>query len=209
VGAVSAAPYGSAGILPISWAYIALMGASGLRRATEAAIVSANYLATRLGGRFPILYSGAAGRVAHECIMDTRILKAASVTADDVCKRLVDYGFHAPTVSFPVAGTLMVEPTESEDLETLDRFCEAMEAIADEAAMVADGRWPTDDNPLVNAPHTSVHLAGEWTHPYDRQTAAFPLGPVVDKYWPPVGRIDGAHGDRNLVCTCPEIDDYR
>ena len=209
VGAVSAAPYGSAGILPISWAYIALMGASGLRRATEAAIVSANYLATRLGGRFPILYSGAAGRVAHECILDTRILKAAYVTADDVCKRLVDYGFHAPTVSFPVAGTLMVEPTESEDLETLDRFCDAMEAIADEAAMVADGCWPMDDNPLVNAPHTSVHLAGEWTHPYDRETAAFPLGPVVDKYWPPVGRIDGAHGDRNLVCTCPEIDDYR
>jgi glycine dehydrogenase len=209
VGTISAAPFGSAGILPISWAYITLMGAEGLQRATEAAIVSANYVATRLGRRFPVLYTGANGRVAHECILDTRVLKASYITAEDICKRLIDYGFHAPTVSFPVPGTIMVEPTESEDLAELDRFCEAMESIADEAALVADGHWPVDDNPLVNAPHTARAIADEWTHPYDRATAAFPMGATADKYWPPVGRIDGAHGDKNLVCSCPEIDNYR
>jgi len=216
VGAVSAAPFGSAGILPISWAYIALMGGTGLRRATEAAIVSANYVAARLGRRFPVLYAGAYGRVAHECILDTRVLKAAYVTAEDVCKRLVDYGFHAPTVSFPVPGTVMVEPTESEDLTEIDRFCAAMEAIADEAALVADGHWPHDDNPLVNAPHTADVLTGEWNHPYDRETAVYPGGVPTSasaargaaKYWPPVGRIDGAHGDKNLICSCPEVGIY-
>ena len=224
VGAVSAAPFGSAGILPISWAYIALMGGTGLRRATEAAIVSANYVATRLGRRFPVLYAGTHGRVAHECILDTRVFKAAYVTADDICKRLIDYGFHAPTVSFPVVGTVMVEPTESEDLVELDRFCEAMEAIADEAALVADGHWPVDDNPLVNAPHTADDVAtgvrddgsDGWTHPYDRETAVFPMGRPGSastargsaKYWPPVGRVDGAHGDKNLVCSCPDVSTY-
>jgi glycine dehydrogenase len=185
------------------------MGAEGLLRATEAAIISANYVATRLGRRFPILYAGAYGRVAHECILDTRVLKASYITAEDICKRLIDYGFHAPTVSFPVPGTIMVEPTESEDLAELDRFCEAMESIADEAALVADGHWPVDDNPLVNAPHTARALAADWTHPYDRATAAYPMGATADKYWPPVGRIDGAHGDKNLVCSCPDIDGYR
>ena len=224
VGAVSAAPFGSAGILPISWAYIALMGGTGLRQATEAAIVSANYVATRLGRRFPVLYAGTHGRVAHECILDTRVFKAAYVTADDICKRLIDYGFHAPTVSFPVVGTVMVEPTESEDLVELDRFCEAMEAIADEAALVADGHWPVDDNPLVNAPHTADDVAtgvrddgsDGWTHPYDRETAVFPMGRPGSastargsaKYWPPVGRVDGAHGDKNLVCSCPDVSTY-
>jgi len=209
IGAVSAAPFGSAGILPISWAYLVLMGAEGLTRASETAIVSANYVAARLRRHFPILYAGDAGFVAHECIVDVRVLKSAYVTADDVCKRLVDYGFHAPTVSFPVPGTLMVEPTESEGLAELDRFCEAMAAIAGEAERIASGEWPPDDNPLVNAPHTAEDLAGEWTHPYDRETAAYPL-PYLrqDKYWPPVGRIDGAHGDKNLVCACPDIVDY-
>ncbi len=222
VGAVSAAPFGSAGILPISWAYIALMGAEGLRRATEVAILSANYVAERLQHHFPVLYRGAGGRVAHECILDTRILKGAYVNADDVCKRLVDYGFHAPTVSFPVAGTLMVEPTESENLVELDRFCEAMSGIAAEAARIADGEWPPDDNPLVNAPHTADHLLGCWAHPYDREVAAYPLGRPdsghprnsasaatgIAKYWPPVGRIDGAHGDKNLICSCPDVASY-
>jgi len=209
VGAVSAAPFGSAGILPISWAYLTLMGAEGLTRATEAAIVSANYIAARLGRHFPILYTGDTGHVAHECIIDVRVLKSAYVTADDICKRLIDYGFHAPTVSFPVAGTLMVEPTESEGLAELDRFCDAMIAIAAEAERIATGEWTPDDNPLVNAPHTAEDLAGEWTHPYDRETAAYPLPDLrSDKYWPPVGRVDNAHGDKNLVCSCPDIDEY-
>ena len=209
IGAVSAAPFGSAGILPISWAYITLMGAEGLTRATEAAIVSANYIAARLGRHFPILYTGVAGFVAHECIVDVRVLKSAYVTAEDICKRLVDYGFHAPTVSFPVAGTLMVEPTESEGLAELDRFCDAMIAIAGEAERIAAGEWPADDNPLVNAPHTAEDLAGEWTHPYDRETAAYPLPQLrADKYWPPVGRVDNAHGDKNLICSCPDISEY-
>ncbi|WP_375424898.1 aminomethyl-transferring glycine dehydrogenase [uncultured Friedmanniella sp.] len=212
-GAVSAAPYGSAGILPISYAYVAMMGADGLTAATEHALLAANYVAERLGGHYPVLYAGRNARVAHECILDLRpITKASGVTVDDVAKRLVDYGFHAPTMSFPVPGTLMVEPTESEDLAELDRFCDAMIAIRAEIERVQAGEWPAEDNPLVNAPHTQARVtAEEWTHPYSRRVAAFPgglhLGPLYadgyDKYWPPVGRIDGGFGDRNLVCTCP------
>nr|WP_309102299.1 aminomethyl-transferring glycine dehydrogenase [Microbacterium sp.] len=210
-GAVSAAPYGSAGILPISWAYVRMMGADGLRRATAAAVLSANYIAARLGEHYPVLYTGEHGRVAHECILDLRPLRETTgVTVDDVAKRLIDYGFHAPTMSFPVAGTLMVEPTESEDLAEIERFIEAMIQIKAEADAVAAGRWPTDDNPLVNAPHTAVSLiAGEWTHAYTREEAAYPVPALVaGKYWPPVRRIDQAYGDRNLVCACPPIEAF-
>jgi glycine dehydrogenase len=208
VGPISAAPFGSAGILPIPWAYIRLMGPEGLLHATQVAILAANYVARRLGEHFPVLYTGRDGLVAHECILDLRpITKATGVTVDDVAKRLIDYGFHAPTVSFPVAGTLMVEPTESEDLGELDRFCDAMIAIAGEIARVASGEWPADDNPLRNAPHTAEVLsAATWDHPYSREEAVFPSEAVrADKYWPPVGRIDGAYGDRNLVCSCPSV----
>ncbi len=205
VGPVAAAPYGSASILPISWAYVRLMGAEGLTHATQTAVLSANYVAARLREHFPVLYAGQGGLVAHECILDLRpITKATGVSVDDVAKRLVDHGFHAPTMSFPVAGTLMVEPTESEDLAELDRFCEAMIAIRREIDQVAAGQWPADDNPLRGAPHTAVAIAGKWDHPYTREEAAYPPG--VDprhKYWPPVRRIDGAYGDRNLVCSCP------
>ncbi|MBT2485318.1 aminomethyl-transferring glycine dehydrogenase [Microbacterium sp. ISL-108] len=210
-GAVSAAPYGSAGILPISWAYVRMMGAEGLRRATAAAVISANYIAARLGEHYPVLYSGDHGRVAHECILDLRPLREATgITVDDVAKRLIDYGFHAPTMSFPVAGTLMVEPTESEDLGEIDRFIEAMIMIKAEADAVAAGRWPADDNPLVHAPHTAVSLiAGEWAHAYTREEAAYPVPALVaGKYWPPVRRIDQAYGDRNLVCACPPIEAF-
>ncbi|UED82874.1 aminomethyl-transferring glycine dehydrogenase [Streptomyces profundus] len=209
-GPVSAAPWGSAGILPISWAYVRLMGAAGLRRATQVAVLSANYLAKRLEPHYPVLYTGPGGLVAHECVIDVRPLtKATGVTIDDVAKRLVDYGFHAPTMSFPVAGTLMIEPTESEDLAELDRFCEAMIAIRAEIDRVAAGEWPADDNPLVNAPHTAEQLTGDWPHPYPRRTAAYPVEATRDaKYWPPVRRIDGAFGDRNLVCSCPPIEEY-
>jgi len=202
---VSAAPWGSAGILPISYAYLILMGPEGLRRATSVAILSANYIATRLGEAYPILYAGSHGRVAHECIIDLRPLtKVSGVTVDDVAKRLIDYGFHAPTMSFPVAGTLMIEPTESESLAELDRFCEAMLAIRAEIDRVASGEWTVDDNPLRNAPHTAECLLGEWEHPYDRRLGAYPTGVASgDKYWPPVRRIDGAYGDRHLVCACP------
>ncbi|MCZ8544878.1 aminomethyl-transferring glycine dehydrogenase [Mesorhizobium qingshengii] len=210
--AVSAAPFGSASILPITWMYIRMMGASGLKQATETAILSANYVATRLGAHFPVLYKGSQGRVAHECILDTRVLKdSAGISVDDVAKRLIDYGFHAPTMSFPVAGTLMVEPTESEPKRELDRFCEAMVAISGEAAKVARGEWPLADNPLVNAPHTAAEaLAGQWTHPYSRLEAAYPAGDAdtAAKYWPPVSRIDNVAGDRNLVCSCPPLSDY-
>ncbi|WP_096715198.1 aminomethyl-transferring glycine dehydrogenase [Microbacterium sp. SZ1] len=210
-GPISAAPYGSAGILPISWAYVRMMGADGLRRATASAVLSANYIAARLGGHYPVLYSGENGRVAHECILDLRPLKEATgVTVDDVAKRLIDYGFHAPTMSFPVAGTLMVEPTESEDIDEIERFVEAMVMIKAEADAVAAGRWPADDNPLVNAPHTAVSLiAGEWKHAYTREDAAYPVHALVaGKYWPPVRRIDQAYGDRNLVCACPPIEAF-
>ncbi|GAB1691750.1 aminomethyl-transferring glycine dehydrogenase [Krasilnikovia sp. M28-CT-15] len=204
--AVSSAAHGSAGILPISWAYLRMMGPDGLAAATSVAVLSANYVAARLREHYPVLYAGNDGLVAHECILDLRPLtKATGISVDDVAKRLIDYGFHAPTMSFPVAGTLMVEPTESEDLAELDRFCAAMIAIREEIDAVGAGRWPRDDNPLVNAPHTAASVtADEWSHAYARSVAAYPDG--VDraaKYWPPVRRIDGAYGDRNLVCACP------
>src|SRR5258707_2990767 len=205
-GPVAAAPYGSAGILPISWAYIAMMGADGLRLASQVAILSANYLARRLDPHFPLLYSGRDGLVAHECILDLRPLTSQTgITAEDVAKRLIDYGFHAPTMSFPVAGTLMVEPTESEDLAEIDRFCDAMIAIAGEIAKVARGDFDATDNPLKNAPHTaSMLLAEEWDHPYGRTEGAYPAGgDRRSKYWPPVRRVEGAYGDRHLVCSCP------
>ncbi len=205
-GPVAAAPYGSAGILPISWAYLRMMGADGLRRATGVAILAANYLARRLGEHFGVLYTGQHGLVAHECILDLRPITARTgITAEDVAKRLIDYGFHAPTMSFPVAGTLMVEPTESEDLAELDRFCTAMISIRHEIALVESGEWDAADNPLRNAPHTaSMLISGEWKHCYDRETAAYPAGgDRRAKYWPPVRRIDSAYGDRNLMCACP------
>ncbi len=204
-GPISGAPFGSAGVLPIAWAYIALMGLDGLRRATESAILSANYLARRLSSSYPVLYTGRGGLVAHECIIDLRQLtKESGVTVDDVAKRLVDYGFHAPTMSFPVAGTLMIEPTESEGVEELDRFVDAMVAIRGEIANVASGEWDREDNPLRNAPHTAEALIGEWSHPYSREVAAYPVASLREsKYFSPVGRIDGAYGDRNLTCNCP------
>ncbi|MGI8491714.1 MAG: aminomethyl-transferring glycine dehydrogenase subunit GcvPB, partial [Acidimicrobiales bacterium] len=210
VGPISAAPWGSAGILPIPWAYIRLMGPAGLLHATQAAILSANYIARRLEDHYPVLYRGEAGLVAHECILDLRPLtRSSGVTVEDVAKRLVDYGFHAPTVSFPVAGTLMIEPTESESRHELDRFCEAMIAIRTEIDAVAGGRYPRDDNPLRNAPHTALMLTREWPHPYSREEAAFPTGvSPAAKYWPPVRRIDGAYGDRNLMCSCPPVENY-
>jgi glycine dehydrogenase len=204
IGAISAAPYGSAGILPISWAYIRMMGADGLRRATSTAVLSANYVAARLDGAFPVLYKGQGGLVAHECILDLRALtKASGVTVDDVAKRLIDYGFHAPTMSFPVAGTLMVEPTESEDLGEIDRFCDAMLAIRAEIDQAERGEWSADKSPLRGAPHTTRAIVGEWDRAYPRELAVFPTGPDPDKYWPPVARIDQAYGDRHLVCACP------
>jgi glycine dehydrogenase len=206
IAPVSAAPHGSAGILPISYAYLALMGPDGLTEASKAAVLTANYVAARLDGHFPVLYSGANGLVAHECILDLRQITAETgVTAEDVAKRLMDYGFHAPTMSFPVAGTLMVEPTESEDLAELDRFVDAMIAIRGEIDAVASGRWPAEESPLRHAPHTAASvMADEWTRPYPRELAAFPVaGLRAAKYWPPVRRIDGARGDRNLVCACP------
>jgi glycine dehydrogenase len=205
VGPVSAAPYGSAGILPISWAYIRLMGGAGLRRATQVAVLGANYIAARLRQHYPVLYSGHDGLVAHECILDLRQITAETgITVDDVAKRLIDYGFHAPTMSFPVAGTLMVEPTESEDRLELDRFCDAMIAIRDEIETVHKGTVAAADSMLRHAPHTARVLAGEWGRVYERADAVFPTGvDAPDKYWPPVSRIDQAYGDRNLVCSCP------
>ncbi|MFI7640132.1 aminomethyl-transferring glycine dehydrogenase [Nonomuraea sp. NPDC049400] len=211
VGPVSAAPYGSAGILPISWAYIRMMGSEGLTAATEQAILSANYLARRLAPHYPVLYTGRGGLVAHECIVDLRqITKETGVTVDDVAKRLIDYGFHAPTMSFPVAGTLMIEPTESEDLGELDRFVDAMIAIRGEISKVASGEYDRTDNPLRNAPHTAESVtADEWPHPYSRTEAAYPVPSLRDgKYWVPVRRIDQAYGDRNLVCSCPPLEAY-
>ena len=204
IGPISAAPYGSAGILPISWAYVRLMGGAGLSRATEIAVLNANYVAARLGDHYPVLYAGPGGIVAHECIIDLRELtKQTGVTVDDVAKRLIDYGFHAPTMSFPVAGTFMIEPTESEDKGEIDRFCDAMIAIREEIEAVAKGEELTS-SVLRSAPHTAADLAGEWDRPYSREAAVFPVGvDAADKYWPPVARIDGAYGDRNLVCSCP------
>jgi glycine dehydrogenase len=209
-GAVSAAPWGSASILPISWTYIALMGAQGLRQATEVAILNANYLAKRLGEAYPVLYSGRNGRVAHECIIDIRPLKAASgISEEDVAKRLMDFGFHAPTMSFPVSGTLMIEPTESESKAELDRFVDAMLTIRSEISRVEKGEWSAEDNPLHNAPHTLADITGEWERSYSRQEAVFPQPWVAaNKFWPSVNRIDNVYGDRNLFCACPPIEAY-
>jgi glycine dehydrogenase len=208
---VSSAPYGSASILPITWAYIRMMGAEGLRAASLTAIASANYIARRLDEYYPVLYTGENGMVAHECILDLRgITRTTGVTVDDVAKRLADYGFHAPTMSFPVAGTLMVEPTESESLTEVDAFCEAMIAIRGEIDQVGSGQWSVEDNPLRGAPHTAESLLVEkWEHPYTREQAAYPLGRGFrPKVWPPVRRIDGAYGDRNLVCSCPPVEAF-
>jgi glycine dehydrogenase len=212
VGAIAAAPWGSAGILPISWVYIALMGGEGLTEATVAALLHANYMAKRLAPHFPILYTGRTGMVAHECILDLRPITAATgVTVDDVAKRLIDYGFHAPTMSFPVAGTLMIEPTESESLAELDRFCDAMIAIRDEIRRVEVGEWSADASPLRGAPHPAEDvIADDWSRPYARELAAYPIAAVrATKYWPPVSRIDGAYGDRNVMCSCPPIGAYQ
>jgi glycine cleavage system P protein (glycine dehydrogenase) len=213
VGPISAAPWGSAGILPISWAYVAMMGTAGLRRATEIAILNANYIAARLKDAYPVLYTGTNGRVAHECILDLRaITQETGVTAEDVAKRLIDFGFHAPTMSFPVAGTLMVEPTESESKVELDRFCDAMIDIRDEIRRVEQGEWALDSSPLRHAPHTAADVASDaWSRPYPRELGAFPDGSTFDpgdKYWPPVGRVDNAYGDRHVMCTCPPIEAF-
>jgi len=208
-GAVSAAPFGSASILPISWMYIRMMGAEGLKRASQVAILNANYIASRLQSAYPILYAGRDGRVAHECILDIRPLKEQTGISElDIAKRLIDYGFHAPTMSFPVAGTLMVEPTESESKIELDRFIDAILSIRMEIDRVADGEWPAEDNPLVNAPHTQVEIVGEWSHPYSRELAVFPAG-SDNKYWPTVKRLDDVFGDRNLFCSCVPMSDYQ
>ncbi len=210
IGAVAAAPWGSASILPITWTYITLMGRDGLRHATVMAILNANYIARRLDAHYPVLYRGENGMVAHECILDLRPLKdSTGISVDDVAKRLMDFGFHAPTMSFPVPGTLMIEPTESESKAELDRFCDAMIAIREEIAKVASGEFDPKDNPLVNAPHTAEAIAGEWPHPYSRELAAYPLASLRgNKYWSPVGRVDNVYGDRNLVCACPPLSDY-
>jgi glycine dehydrogenase len=211
IGAVSAAPWGSPSILPISYVYIGLMGGEGLARATAVAILNANYMAKRLEPHFPVLYKGKKGRCAHEFILDLRPVTASSgITAEDVAKRLMDYGFHAPTMSFPVSGTLMVEPTESEGKPELDRFCDAMIAIRKEIADVEAGRMDKTNNPLKNAPHTSDMVTAEaWDHPYSRETAAFPAPWVREwKFWPHVGRVDNLYGDRNLICTCPPMESY-
>ena len=211
IRAVSGAPWGSGSILLVSWAYIALLGRDGVRRATEMAILNANYMANRLGERFDILYRGEHGRVAHEFILDLRPLKKTSgITDEDVAKRLMDYGFHAPTMSFPVVGTVMVEPTESESRYELDRFCDAMFLIRDEIEEVVSGKADPDDNVLKNAPHTAAMLITEaWEHCYSRARAAYPAPWTRGhKYWPPVRRVNSAHGDRNLVCTCPPVEAY-
>jgi glycine dehydrogenase len=211
VGQVSAAPWGSPSILPISWPYIAMMGAEGLTRATAVAILNANYVARRLAPHYPIVYSGQNGMVAHECIIDLRPLKQASgITVEDVAKRLIDYGFHAPTMSWPVPETLMIEPTESENQRELDRFCDAMIAIRAEIEAIEQGRADATDNLLKHAPHTAEALAGDWPHPYSREAALFPVQALREaKYWPPVGRVDNVYGDRHLVCTCPPLEAYQ
>ena len=210
-GAVCAAPFGSASILPITWMYIRMMGGEGLKRASQMAILNANYIARRLEEHYPVLYSGSNGLVAHECILDLRPLKDSSgISVDDVAKRLIDFGFHAPTMSFPVAGTLMIEPTESESKHELDRFCDAMIRIREEIRAVENGTLDKEDNPLKNAPHTAAEMVGEWTHPYSREQAVYPVDSLIDgKYWPPVGRVDNVFGDRNLVCACPSIESYQ
>ncbi len=211
IGPVSSAPWGSASILPISWVYIRLMGSQGLKEATCYAILNANYVAQKLDRYYPVLYKGAHGFVAHECILDLRALKkSAGIEVEDVAKRLMDYGYHAPTISFPVPGTMMIEPTESESREELDRFCEAMIAIRREIAAIEQGKTDPTNNLLKNAPHTAeALLAEEWRHPYSREEAAFPAAWTRGhKFWPSVGRIDSAYGDRNLICLCPPIEAY-
>ncbi|MFK7701113.1 aminomethyl-transferring glycine dehydrogenase [Pseudomonas caspiana] len=210
-GAVCAAPFGSASILPITWMYISMMGGEGLKRASQLAILNANYISRRLEEHYPVLYTGSSGLVAHECILDLRPLKETSgISVDDVAKRLIDFGFHAPTMSFPVAGTLMIEPTESESKEELDRFCDAMIKIREEIRAVESGVLDKEDNPLKNAPHTAAEIVGEWTHPYSREQAVYPVESLIDgKYWPPVGRVDNVFGDRNLICACPSIESYQ
>ncbi|MEO5962536.1 MAG: glycine dehydrogenase (aminomethyl-transferring), partial [Thermomonas sp.] len=209
---VSAATYGSASILPISWMYITLMGATGLRKASQVAMLSANYIAKRLAPHYPTLYTGRNGLVAHECILDLRPLeKLSGISAEDVAKRLIDFGFHAPTLSFPVAGTLMVEPTESESQHELDRFIDAMIQIRDEIRMVERGELDREDNPLKHAPHTATQAAAaEWPHAYSRELAVFPLATLrQQKYWPPVARVDNVHGDKNVFCSCVPIGDFK
>ena len=210
IGPVSAGPWGSASILPISYVYIKLMGGEGLALATKIAILNANYIAKQLEAHYPVLYRGQNGLVAHECILDTRGVKAAGIEAEDLAKRLMDYGFHAPTLSFPVAGTLMVEPTESESKAELDRFIEAMIGIRGEIAAVERGDADREDNVLKNAPHTAAHCTSDtWTHPYSRQQAAYPTSWTRDrKFWPAVRRVESAYGDRNLVCACPPVEEY-
>ncbi|OUM07499.1 glycine dehydrogenase (aminomethyl-transferring) [Pseudomonas syringae] len=210
-GAVCAAPFGSASILPITWMYIRMMGGEGLKRASQLAILNANYISRRLEEHYPVLYIGTNGLVAHECILDLRPIKDSSgISVDDVAKRLIDFGFHAPTMSFPVAGTLMIEPTESESREELDRFCDAMIKIREEIRAVENGTLDKDDNPLKNAPHTAAEIVGQWSHPYSREQAVYPVDSLIEnKYWPPVGRVDNVFGDRNLVCACPSIESYQ
>jgi glycine dehydrogenase len=210
IGAISAAPWGSASILLISWVYIAMMGPDGLTRATKVAILNANYMARKLNGYFPVLYKGKNGLVAHECIVDLRKFKAHGIEVEDAAKRLMDYGFHAPTVSFPVPGTMMIEPTESENKAELDRFCDALICIHGEIQEIVSGKSDKTKNPLKNAPHTAaVVCADAWDRPYSRERAAFPLPWLrKQKYWPPVGRIDNVHGDRNLICSCIGMDAY-
>ncbi len=211
VGAVSAADYGSASILPISWMYIAMMGSAGLRRATEVAILNANYMLNRLKDHYKVVYAGKHGRVAHEFILDCRNFKdSAGVSVEDIAKRLIDFGFHSPTMSWPVSGTLMIEPTESESRAELDRFCDAMIAIRQEIRLVQEAKLPKDNNPLHNAPHTAADLMVEpWNRPYTREQAAYPLPWVkANKYWPPVSRIDNVWGDRNLFCACPPVESF-
>src|SRR5690606_7775808 len=211
ISAVSAAPWGSAEILPISWAYIRMMGPDGLRKATEVAILNANYIAHRLKDHYPVLYRGRNDTVAHECIIDPRPLKAATgVDATDIAKRLMDYGFHAPTVSFPVAGTLMIEPTESESKEELDRFCDALISIRQEIREIEEGKFDKANNPIKNAPHTAqVVMSDEWDRPYSRERAAYPAPWTrIHKFWPAVGLVESAAGDRNLICACPPVEEY-
>jgi len=209
--AVSAAPFGSASILPVSWMYMKTLGATGNTLVSKMAILNANYITERLADYYPILYRGSKGSVAHECIIDIRPIKEASgISEEDIAKRLMDYGFHAPTMSFPVAGTLMIEPTESESKYELDRFCDAMIAIRDEINRVQSGEWSLENNPLVKAPHTLFDITESWDRPYDQQTAVFPKGVIkTSKYWPSVNRIDNVYGDRNLVCSCPSIESYK
>jgi glycine dehydrogenase len=211
IGPVSAAPWGSPSVLPISWVYIALLGEPGLKKATQVAILNANYMAKRLSDHYPVLYTGKNGRVAHEFIIDLREFdKTAHITADDVCKRLMDFGFHAPTMSFPVAGTLMIEPTESESKAELDRLCDALIAIRDEIRGIEEGRVDPDNNPLKNAPHTAAAVSSDaWDHPYSREQAAYPAPWLKShKFWPPVARVDNVYGDRNLFCTCPGVESF-